>query len=155
MKKTYLLIFLTTLILSCSSDDNDSDSFDLSQIEGVWEFNDNTYYLSNGTVTEDGTIISCGSQSIISISSDNMIDTIELNTSDCVPVSINFPFIEWEYLGDGNFNFFRMNSSDGSIGQVRLKVSFPTSNTMKWNIQASGIVNFENYDAFDYNLTRQ
>ena len=51
MKKNILTLIIGILIISCSDDDNEMDSFDTSLIEGIWKFNsDNTYYMTDGSV---------------------------------------------------------------------------------------------------------
>ena len=154
MKKIVLISLTLFTILSCSSDD-EGDSFDPSQIEGIWEFNDTTYYLSNGSVVEDIFAFTCGEQSVIRINANGTIESVEFLNDNCVNSSENYPYFKWEYIGNGTLRFSRRNTSDESILFIRFDVSFPTANTMKWFIAAPGIINGENYESSEYNLTKR
>ncbi|WP_460219337.1 hypothetical protein [Psychroserpens sp. MEBiC05023] len=154
MKKPILLILILSLIFSCTSDD-ENESFDTTQILGVWEFNDTTFNLSDGSEIEQWYAI-CGEQLILKINENQTIETITSHTDNCLPMpSSNFPYISWEYLNNRTFRFSRMDTSDQSILTIQFEITFPTENTMKWNLEASGLVDGISYDSLEYNLTKQ
>lgn len=153
-KLNSLIALLTLFIFGCSSDD-ENNLFDTNQIVGIWEFNDTTFYLSDGSQFE-GRLAICNDQSVIKIKADGTIETVDLYTNDCLPAPpSNYPYIGWENLGNGIIKFSRQNTSNLGIGVIRYEVSFPTNNTMKWHSSASGRFYGVDFDSSDFNLTKQ